>query len=203
MSKVRSLYDALIMYKKKEDQCTNFLLWLLQKLPSTVMLEICREASLSISRTDECPAVDAQFCLSDSIPDAKIEFLEGKHLLIETKREPGAFNEIQFMNHFLGGRKEFGRGNVWLLFLSGDSLIPEALDRLRKQFKGRIGFISWKSLLGLLKEYAGNNCEGYQILIKEFLVFAERYRLGRFEAMNTNELDEFLKVYPASLASQR
>lgn len=36
-------------YKKEENICTNFLVWLIDKLPSEVLSKICEESNLSLS----------------------------------------------------------------------------------------------------------------------------------------------------------
>lgn len=96
MTKIKSLYDALIKTQVKEDRCTNFLLWLLRKLPSRVLLEICKISDLSISHRGTDFDFHVQYTLDNSRADALITFSESNHILIETKRFPNSFDRDQF-----------------------------------------------------------------------------------------------------------
>jgi len=196
MAKIKNLYDAIIKTPIKEDQCTNFLVWLLEKLPSKVILEICRIADLSVNQVGTKINIEVQHLFKNSRPDALIEFSDGRYLIIETKLYPNSFNKEQFLNHFAGGKDEFGEQNVWLVFLSGDECIPSELNELKKKHYGRIGFISWKSLLQFLKDNANSLGEKFEIIIKEFLSFANHHKLGRLIFMNNEEIKKFLEIYP-------
>jgi len=46
MREIRSLCDALLETHVQEDQCTNFLLWILRKLPLLCLKEVCGESGL-------------------------------------------------------------------------------------------------------------------------------------------------------------
>jgi len=196
MAKIRSLYDAITKATQPEDCCTNILLWLLSKLPTEVIFDICKISGLSITHISDIIEIHDQYRLENSRPDGLIVFNYGKHLLIETKRFPDKYNEEQFTNHLFGGQREFGEGNVWLLFLSKDDKIPVELEKLRNQFVGQVGFISWKSLLSILKENQLKINGKYQIMIEEFLIFAKHFKLGRLLSMNIDEMKNFLEVYP-------
>ena len=196
MAKIKSLWDAITMSDVPEDRCTNILLWLIGKLPAEVVFDICKMSGLSVDQVSDIVETRSQYILEHSRPDGLIIFNNGKHLLIETKRFPDSFDEQQFANHFSGGQKEFGRENIWLLFLSGDGSIPAELGRLQSEFNGQVGFISWKSLLSLLKEIQSKTREEYKILIEEFLTFANHLKLGRLISMNIDEIKKFLEIYP-------
>lgn len=196
MAEIKSLYDAIIKTQVKENQCTNFLVWLLEKLPSKVILEICKIADLSVNQVGTNINIEVQTLFKKSCPDALIEFSEGKYLIIETKLYPNSFNKEQFLNHFNGGKDEFGEQNVWLVFLSGDECISSELNEFKKKHYGRIGFISWKSLLQFLKDNTNFLGEKFEIITKEFIFFANHYKLGRLISMNNEEIKKFLEVYP-------
>ncbi len=196
MAEIKSLYDAIVKTQIKEDQCTNFLIWLLEKLPPEVILELCKIADLSINQVGSNISIQAQPLFKKSRPDALIEFSDGKYLIIETKLYPNSFNKEQFLCHFKGGRDEFGEHNVWLVFLSGDECVPTGLKKLKEKYYGRIGFISWKSLLHFLKDRTNSFGEKFEIIIKEFLSFANHYKLGRLISMNNEEIKKFLDAYP-------
>ncbi len=198
MAQIKSIYDAIIKYQKKENQCTNLLVWLLEKLPSKTLLELCKISGLSINEVRNEFNICVQYPLKNSYPDALIEFADGKYLIIETKLFPNDFEKDQFINHFNGGKNEFGDENVWLLFLSGDEKIPDELDNLMKRHSGRIGFISWKYLLQLLKDSKDSLGEKHEIIITEFLTFANHYKLGRLISMNREELTKFIEAYPVT-----
>lgn len=104
--------------------------------------------------------------------------------------------EINFTNHLKSGQNEFGKESVWFLFLSGDEHIPSELEKLKNEYKGKIGFISWKSLLQLLKSHKDALGEKYEIIIEEFLTFANHYKLGRLVSMDNEELNKFMEAYP-------
>ncbi len=195
MARIKSLYDAIIKTKIEEDQCTNFLVWLLEKLPPKTILGICKISGLSIDEA-EIIVNRVQFPLENSRPDALIEFLEGKYIIVETKRFPNRFEKEQFVNHFKGGCKEFGEENIWLLFLSGDEYIPDELDEFKGKHDGRIGFLSWKSLLCYIEENEKSIDEKYEIIIEEFKTFAKHYKLGRLKYMNNEEMKKFIETYP-------
>lgn len=196
MAKIKSLYDALIKTQIKEDQCTNFLVWLLEKLPSRILLEICKKAELSIAHVSNNINAEVQTLFNKSRPDALIEFSEGKFLIIETKIYPNSFNKEQFLNHFNGGKDELGAENIWLLFLSNDESIPDELIELQKKHFGRIGFISWKSLIKLLRDNIESLGEKFEIITNEFLIFANNYKLGRLVSMNNEDFKRFIQAYP-------
>lgn len=196
MAKIISLYDAIIKTIKPEDKCTNFLLWLLEKLPSKIILDICKISDLSISQVKNNVSISVQYPLKNSRADGLVEFSDGKYLIIETKRFPNSFDKEQFLNHFNGGGNEFGEENIWLLFLSGDEHIPSELNELKKRYYGKIGFISWKSLLQFFRDNVELLGKKYEIVTKEFIAFANRYNLGRLISMNNEEIKKFIEVYP-------
>lgn len=186
-------------YQKKEDQCTNFLVWLLEKLPSKILLELCNNSGLSINEVMNELNVRVQHPLKkNSYLDALIEFADGKYIIIETKLFPNGFEKDQFIKYFHGGKNEFGVENIWLLFLSGDEKIPKELEKLKKRHSGRIGFISWKHLLQLLKDNKDSLGEKYEIIITEFLTFAAQYKLGWLISMNREDLIKFIEAYPVT-----
>lgn len=196
MAKIKSIYDALIKTQVKEDQCTNFLLWLLKKLPTTLFIELCNIAGLSIHHTDPEISFSVQYPLDNSRPDGVINFADSKYLILETKRFPDSFDKMQFLNHFKSGQSEFGQDNVWALFLSGDKRCPSVLKKIRENNLGRIGFISWNELLQLLDDKSKSLNKGYRILIKEMLTLAKHYKLGRIISMKNEEIKKFIDAYP-------
>jgi hypothetical protein len=185
-----------------EDQCTNFLVWLLEKLPNEIMFEICKISRLSVYKTtkDEF-TTDRQYILDNSRPDALIHF-NNRYLLIETKIVPDAFDKKQFINHFNGGCEKFGQENLWLLFLSADKEAPDELQEILNRYPGKIGFISWYSIIQLLKDNKDSLGEKYVIIIVEFLNFTKRYKFGRLKSMNDQELIKFIEDYPAIAQKQ-
>jgi len=202
MAKIKNLYDAIIKTQSEEDQCTNFLVWLLGKLPSKIILEICKIAGLSISQVEIKVNIEVQYKLKkDSRPDALIEFSEGKYLIIETKRYPNNFDKEQFLKYFNGGKDEFGEQNIWLMFLSCDEDIPGELDELKKKHYGRIGFISWKSLLQFIGDNVDSLGKEFEIITKEFIYFAENHKL-RSLSMNNEEINRFIEAYPVVVKYQ-
>lgn len=202
MAQIKSIYDAIIKYQKKEDQCTNFLVWLLGKLPPKIFFELSNNSGLSINEVWNELNILVQYPLKNSYPDAKIEFADGKHLIIETKRLSNNFKKDQFINHIDGGKYEFGDENVWFLFLSGDEKIPDELETIKKRHLGRIGFISWKNLLELLENRKNLLGEKYEIVIREFLTFAKHYKLGRSISMDKEALKKFIEAYPVTMKYQ-
>jgi hypothetical protein len=199
MARIKSLYDALVGTQIEENQCTNFLVWLLQKLPRGVLEQICEASNLSLyketrNRLDDQLEFRVQYPLPFSIPDAVIES-RGKALIIETKMYPNSLDKVQFMNHFIGACKEFGDNNVWLLFLSGDKKTPPEIDKLNQKHTGRGGYLSWETLLGILRDSEKQLDEKYKIAIEEFLLFAARCKLGRLIAMNNEEMAKFIEGY--------
>lgn len=195
MARIRSLYDALIKTQVDEDKCTNFLIWLLEKLPPEILAEICEAAKLTLSKEIQNHLdFRVQYPLTNSRPDAIIES-DGKFLVIETKMYPNAFDKEQFMNHFTGASEEFLSENVWLLFLSGDKKIPNGLNELIPEHQGRIGFLSWEFLLQILKDSRVSLGQQYELVIEEFLIFAQHFKLGRLIAMNDEEMRQFIEKY--------
>ncbi len=195
MQRIKSLYDALIKYHNKENQCTNFLVWILEKLPPTTMLDICKKSDLSIDNV-EFVANNVQPTFEKSTPDAIIEFSNGKYLIIETKRFDKSFVKEQIINHFEGGHKKFGKENTWILFLSGDESPPNELNELKEEHFGKIGFLSWKSMLQLLEENKKSLEDKYEIILEEFITFAKHYGLGRLKYMDNKEIKKFIDDYP-------
>ncbi len=197
MPRIKNLHDAFLKAGKLEDSCTNFLCWLLGKLPLQVFSTICTHSQLSIEAVTDF-VVKVQYRLRDSHsrPDAVIEFQDGKFIVVETKLFPNSFNLEQFTNHCKGGISEFGADNTWFLFLSGDHTAPSQLETLRVKSPGRIGFISWGSILELLQQSKSALPDKYEIILEEFFGFAHSNRLGRFKSMNTEELIKFIEVYP-------
>jgi hypothetical protein len=198
MAEVRSLYDAIVRAKVKEDQCTNFLLWLLKRLPSDILITICDIAELSVTHIDSPFAFRVQPILCDSRPDGLISLSDTQYLIIETKRFANCFNRDQFLNHLNGGHLEFGNENVWCLFLSGDEKIPDELSVIKGKHHGHVGFISWKALLTLIRSHrdSSGTSEKDKLIIDEFLEFAKHYQLGKVISMNAAEIKEFMDVYP-------
>src|SRR5206468_6456223 len=121
---IRSLCDALLKTHVQENQCTNFLLWLLRKLPSPCLQEVCQKSGLLIDDISNEYGFRAQLVLENSTPDALIQLAHDKFLIVETKRFPNALNRSQFKNHITGSAKEFGAAICWFLFISGDSQEP-------------------------------------------------------------------------------
>ena len=107
----------------------------------------------------------------------------------------GSFNKKQFIYHFNGARKEFGKENTWFLFLSGDKNIPPKLNELIIEHQGRIGQISWNSIIILIKEIGKSLDRKYEIILDEFLIFAHHYKLGRLISMNDEEMEKFIKKF--------
>src|SRR5437867_2357742 len=120
MREIRSLCDALLETHVQEDQCTNFLLWILRKLPLLCLQEVCRESGLLLDDISNEYGFTAQWALENSRPDALIQFAHDKFLIVETKRFPNALDRSQFENHITGSAKEFGAPKCWFLFISGD-----------------------------------------------------------------------------------
>lgn len=196
MAQIRSLYDAIVKTQVEENQCTNFLVWLIDKLPSEVLFEICEESNLSVlDDIQNNLNIDVQYLLENSIPDAIIEFSKERYIIIETKLYPNDFNREQFINHLNGGCKEFGYENIWLLFLSGDKNTPSELNDLILKHNGKIGFISWSSILKFLENYKVTLGEKYEIIINEFLIFAKHYKLGSLISMNNEEMKQFIENF--------
>ena len=196
MIKINSLYDALIKTNVEEDQCTYFLVWLLQKLPPEVVSKICEKSKLSMyDKISNKIIIDVQHPLENSRPDARVEFSDNKYILIETKIYPKRFDKIQFVNHFNGGCKKFGEKNTWLLFLSGDNITPDELKPIIQKNQGKIGHISWNSLREILIEYNKTSDEKFKIIIEEFLVFAKHYKLGRLISLDNEEMNQFIESF--------
>lgn len=197
MTKIKSLYDA-ISYQKPENQCTNFLAFLLEKLPNKKIIDdICKNSGLTIN--EDMLSVNVQYPLKDgiSIPDAIITFSNRKYLIIETKMSRDGFIKTQFINHFNGGKEEFGgKENIWMLFLSGDDDIPPELNEFKKKHRERIGFLSWHSLLTLLDEYKASLGERYEIIIEEFSKFLSHNGIRKVIPMDNEELKNFIENYP-------
>jgi hypothetical protein len=121
-------------------------------------------------------------------------------LILETKIYPGAFNTKQFLNHVSGAAKQFGKENSWFIFLSGDVYAPHKITQLRHKYQGHIAFISWKNLLQILANSTRRSARQYSILVREFLLFANHYKLGRLSSMNYSELADFVGAYSKSIA---
>lgn len=204
MARIASLCDALIKTKIEEDQATNFLLWLVRTLPVEVVELICAKAGLTIAQPGDVLDTISQVNLLywNSKPDGRIEFSGGLNLIIETKRGSDAYDHSQFQRHLKGATEKFGRNNVRLLFLSGDEHAHEDLAKMMRKHPGRIGFISWKSLLQCLEDYARASDEKAKTLIREFIVFAKHYKLGRLTSMNEQQLRAFFEAYPVVIRYQ-
>jgi len=197
MAKIKSIYDALIKTHMPEDKCTNFLVWLLKNIPCCVLSRICKESGLSLTLGEgDDFGVSVQYTLQSSRPDAIFEISNGDHLILETKRFPNRFDKKQFLNHYVGGKEEFGAENVYILFLSGDQSIPVELKDEQASAPGEIGFISWNKLLQILNEEKEIIDDKYEIIIKEFISFANHYKLGRLIDMNNEDVRKFIDVYP-------
>ncbi|MCZ7399475.1 MAG: hypothetical protein O8C62_07330 [Candidatus Methanoperedens sp.] len=198
MTKIKSLYDA-IKYKKPENQCTNFLAYLLEKLPNKKIIDdICKNSGLTIN--EYMLSVNVQYPLKVkdgiSIPDAIMIFSNRKYLIIEAKMSKGDFKKSQFINHFNGGKEEFGgKENIWMLFLSGDDDVPGELNEFKKMHPERIGFLSWHSLLTLLDESKASLGERYEIIIEEFSKFLSHNGIRRVIPMDNEELKNFIENY--------
>src|SRR5438445_5294630 len=120
MPEIQSLCDALLKTGVQEDRCTNFLLWILRRLPSTYLQKVCQSAGLALNDISNEYGFNAQWILEKSRPDAVVQLAASKYLIIETKRFPNALNASQFENHITGSAKEFGPENCCFLFISGD-----------------------------------------------------------------------------------
>lgn len=202
MRKIKSIYDAIIKTKVLEDQCTNFLVYILDKLPKSILIEIIKAAQLKTPDFSSYVDINVQYHLAksnvghnDSRPDATIEFAEGKFLLLETKRFQDSFDANQFHNHYYNGIKAFGNNNVWCLFLSKDSQCPSDLKKLKKRYGGKVGFISWKELIEVLDRENKTKKLANSILIDEFIIFAKHYKLHKLITMNKQELKTFIRNY--------
>ena len=166
---IRNLCDVLLDTHVPEDQCTNFLLWLLRRLPTECLNEFCVKAGLVLGQVTTDYPFRAQVTLKDhSRPDALLEFGTDRFLVIETKRPKNPLNASQFTNHITGGIKEFGAEKCWFLFISGDSREPAELEQLRRQYGRQVGFLSWKGVLELLADLKQHIAKPYAILIEEF-----------------------------------
>lgn len=203
MTKIKSLYDAIIDYENPENKCTNFLVWLLRELPPKVLSKICNESKLSTPcEIQNILNIEVQCLLKNSIPDAEnsipdaiIHLSSDNYIIIETKLYPNNFDKKQFIKHFEGGCEKFGYEKIWLLFLSGDENIPEGLNDLKIEHDGKIGHISWSSILKLLKDNKESLGEKYEIIINEFLKFANHYKLGRLISMNKEQMKQFIENF--------
>jgi len=200
MAKVRNLYDALIRPSKDEDKCTNYLVWLLSKLPPKYLNKLCQEVKLTFIASDYLHSV-VQYVFCDSRPDAVFES-NNKYLILETKIYSNKFDDEQFANHINGAYQLFKRENCWFLFLSTDEYQPEKISALRRKYSGHVSFISWKQLLHILSDSIETTSEQHSIIIRELLSLAKHYKLGRIEPMNTNELYQYIESYK-KMANQR
>lgn len=196
MREIRNICDALLRTQIQEDQCTNFLMWLLKKLPNSFLELFCKSAELDVSDISNQFSFNSQWVLSQSRPDGVIKLGEGKYLVIETKRFPNSFDLVQFQNHMSGSQMAFGTHNCWFLFISGDDKQPVELSSLQMNNKGRIGFLSWKQIIALCHESKNLLVGTPSILLDEFLSFAKYQQLGQLINMNITEANEFLEVYP-------
>jgi hypothetical protein len=200
--KVRSLYDVLIKTNVQEDQCTYFLLWLLQKMPSSYLLEILNSSGLDIVSVADYFDFIVQYPLynpensKDRRVDAIIEFLENKFVILETKKFSNNFDKAQFLDEIKGAQKEFNKENIWALFLSGDKEIPAELAEIKKKLQGKIGFLSWKTILRFLNEKKESLTRDYEIIINEFLIFANHLKIGKEMDMTNDDFAKFLEAYP-------
>jgi len=93
-----------------------------------------------------------------------------------------------------GGDREFGSDTLYL-FLSGDLCPPEELIKIKACCPNRIGFISWKEIISILKRYRDALGSQFNLLIDEFLTFATNYRLGRIKEMTPDDLQKFVEQY--------
>ena len=202
MREIRSLCDALLRTHVQEDQCTNFLLWLLRKLPPCCLQEVCRESGLQLDNISNEHEFGSQLVLENSRPDALIRLARDKVLIVETKRFPNALNRPQFENHITGSAKEFGAANCWFLFISGDNQEPRDFVQLRSVYGDRIGFMSWMRLQALFTSLKQQLEKPYSILLDEFLIFARYHRLGKLTDMNADETKAFLAAYPTVIRYQ-
>ncbi|MBN8701646.1 MAG: hypothetical protein J0M08_01145 [Bacteroidetes bacterium] len=202
MGKIKSIYDAIIKTKVAEDQCTNFLVYLLEKLPKTILFDIIKTANLKIEKVDSIVDITVQYPLESSRPDAVVEFSSNKFLILETKIYPDHFDKDQITRHYQGAKKEFGIDNVWCLFLSGDQYCPSELQKIQEKNIGKIGFISWKKLLELLNDKTKLHGFSNSIIVEEFLTFAKHYKLGKYTTMNAQELKIFVDNYQGIVTNQ-
>lgn len=193
--KVSSIYSALLLRKKLEDQCTDFFLWLLGKLPSEFLLELAKSSGLAITRIDESIKIESQFHVG-SIPDGRVELEEGKNLLIEVKVYPNYFDEEQCNNHYSGGKEKFGNDSIYLLFISNDVECPPALSVMMSKNEGRIGFCSWKSIILSLADSRYATSERFEIIISEFIKFAKHNKLGVPMSLTNYDIKEYVDNYP-------
>lgn len=193
MPQVRNLYDALIKPAKAEDKCTNFLVWLFEKLPPEIVNGLCHEVGLSFTAS-EFLHTTVQYVFPDSRPDAVFES-NYSYLILETKLYPNRFDRQQFVNHIAGAIDVFGRGNVCFLFLSSDDYQPNDIIVLKRKYPNQVAFVSWKNLLRILLDSSKTSSRQYEIIIREFLLLANHYKLGRLISMNPNELVQFIDSY--------
>jgi hypothetical protein len=199
MGEIISLYDAIIKTKVKEDQCTYFLFWLLQKLPFKIFYELIGISGLSLKTEKQYFTFEVQYPLHSSRPDAVINLEDYEYIIVETKRLADAFDENQFINHIEGGIAEFGKGNPKFLFLSGDNEPPENLGAIGRKYQVQIGVLSWKKIIDIFQQYKREMEGQFEILINEFLIFANHYRLGRVMSITQEELKKFIELYPITV----
>jgi hypothetical protein len=193
MPLINNLYDAIVSPRCNEDKCTNLLVWLLKKLPPETISTICNEIGLAFEVKNYLHT-RVQFVFPKSRPDAVFE-ADGKQLILETKLFQGRFDCSQFLDHINGAIGVFGQESVYFIFLSMDKVEPNDVRNIRKRFPEKIAFISWLNLLQILNDSIRNTNRQYAILIREFLLFANHYKLGRIVSMNQNELSSFIDIY--------
>ena len=196
MPEIHNLTDALVKTRVVEDQCTNFLLWVLRNLPGHCLQEFCRESGVFVDGISNEWSFSSQWVLDGSRPDARIQLTRDKYLFIETKRGPNALNRAQFQNHITGATKSLGASRCLFLFISGDSEPPRDLIDLGSEHHAAIGFISWKRILGFLDSQKQALKKPYSVFIDEFRIFTRHHQLGKITYMTPDETKHFLAVYP-------
>ncbi len=110
MAEITNLFDAIT--KVGEDQCTNFFVWLLKKLPPDKLTILFNDAGIKLGENLKIESIQSQYVSEDkneTKPDAILNISEDRYLFIETKRWSGSFDEEQFMGHLKTGEKEFGK----------------------------------------------------------------------------------------------
>ena len=63
------------------------------------------------------------------------------------------------------------------------------------EHQGRIGQISWNSIFILIEEFRKSLDSKYEIILCEFLMFAQNYKLGRLISMNDEEMEQFIEKF--------
>jgi hypothetical protein len=142
---------------------------------------------------DDTVSAEVQYRFADSRPDAVLEFMGPRFVIVETKLFADSFDAVQFSHHCQGAKKKFGAEQVWLLFLSLDRQPPTRLKQLMMP-DGQIGFLSWFSLITVLTNWMSSNPQ-FRLPLNEFFAVLQREKLWRSFPMNMEELKKFLEDY--------